>query len=56
MIEFRPPYDQIITEKWDMWGLGVILYALFCGCLPFTKMELMNNRLELQVRDGIMEG
>eukprot|EP01051_Picozoa_sp_SAG22_P002951 SAG22_NODE_137_length_18056_cov_9.974940_13_plen_1055_part_00 len=39
-----------LTEKVDIWALGVIVYALHFGRLPFSALQPLN--LEAQIRRG----
>lgn len=36
----------------DMWGLGCIIYALFCGCLPFDS-DKQNEAIRMTLHDSL---
>ncbi|OMJ68125.1 hypothetical protein SteCoe_34511 [Stentor coeruleus] len=46
---FKGNYD----EKCDIWGVGIILYALLCGSLPFTGAD--DEEIERNITKGKFE-
>lgn len=54
---FKGNYD----EKCDIWGAGVILYALICGTLPFSgaddeEIEKKIIRCKIDLNNGVWAG
>ena len=47
MIEGKNPYDPV---KVDLWSLGIVLFTMVCGYLPFCEPD--TNKLYKKILSG----
>ena len=53
---YSPPADPKVSFAWDNWSCGVVLYAMFCGALPFSLEELGKRVVTLEIPPEIPDG
>jgi len=55
-VMYCPPCDTEISYAWDDWAVGIILFAMLCGSLPFTEQQLVSNGdLEMSVPSHVSD-
>ena len=42
-----PACAQYTGPEIDVWSLGVVLYVLVCGCLPFDAVDMAELRARI---------
>ena len=54
---YSPPSDGKVTDRWDVWACGIVLYALVNAKLPFSASELLQkDDLTLYIPPHLSDG